>query len=132
MSLVTKVGQTISSTGGTNVTFDLQSQVGNVREFEVSSDTLLTKRKLRSKVSVPKITNGRPGGYSKASNEFTFITPFTCADGSKDENFVRIAVNRNVETSDAQVNDMINQAIEGLIAASGTLRVAVVDNTQIA
>jgi hypothetical protein len=132
MALVTKTGQTLSSTGGTSVTFDYQSQTNNVREFEVSSDALLAKRKFKSRVVTPKIVNGRPGGFSKAVNEYTFVSPFTCADGSRDETYIKFSVSRNVEVSDAELDANINEAIEQLALPTGVIRVAIKDNTQLA
>lgn len=126
MSITLKIDPTLSSTGGTDVTFDFQTQSGNLRFFEVSSDPLLSKRKLRSTVNPPKISAGRPGGYTKAVSDVTVITPFTCADGARDENYYGLSVKRNVETTDAEVSTNLKLLAQYIISYANNI----LDNTQ--
>jgi hypothetical protein len=127
---ILKSGQTITKSGGTDVTYNFATQQSNVKRFEVSTDPIVSKRKLNSRVVQPVITSGRPGGFSKAVNELKLVDPYTCADGSKDENYMTVNVSRNAETSQAVTIEQLSRLVDAC-SPGGVFYTAVLSNTQV-
>lgn len=115
---VLKTGATLSTTGGSDITWASSGIQNGRNELYVAADTdLRTRREASCTVSVPKPKSDAPGGYTQARASVQFKYPKILANGNRTVNTVTITVAYDPETSAADVLVMQNVAAQALFDA---------------
>lgn len=127
MSLTLKTDPTIAPTGGTSVVFTKLRGEGNVVYYHVLDDSLLTRKKLKHRLTEPKAKVDSPDGYTQGRNELVISQPITTASGGITYNTVKVELSRSVEATDAQIRTLLDYAFETL-SSTGAFNSAFVDN----
>jgi hypothetical protein len=109
-------GPTASFSGGSALVFTAKSVGSDEVVLMVPADTdFRTRRTVTAKVSAPKVSSGAPNGYTQARNQMTLRFPRVLANGKYTVDTMRIELARDVETSEANVAEMLLQAGQALL-----------------
>lgn len=102
-------GATITASGGTAVTWATQGLVGNKNVLVVPADTdFRVRRQIDAVVKQPSPSASAPNGYTQARASVLYKKPILLANGKITVNTVRVEVAYDVETSAAQLTDMLD------------------------
>lgn len=100
-------GATIAPTGGTALAFTSRGIVGNTNTIYVDADTdSRTRRSIVCTTKDAKVSAGAPNGYTQQRTSFVFKSPLTLDNGLVTVNKVSIEFAYDVETSDAELEEL--------------------------
>jgi hypothetical protein len=111
-------GSTIAGTGGTAVNWTKMGQVGNKVSLAVTSDAdLRSRRTLDVVAKAPSVNPGAPNGYTQARVTKVYKQPLLLENGSITVNTVKVEVAYDVETSAAEIQELVDQGAQLLFDA---------------
>jgi hypothetical protein len=100
-------GATIAPTGGSALAFESEGISAGQNPLFASADTdLRTRREILCSVKKPKVSAGAPNGYTQARATALFKSPLELTNGSVTVNTVRIEFAYDVETSQAEIEEL--------------------------
>lgn len=112
-AVTTLTGSTIAGTGGTAVNWSKMGQVGNKVTLAVTSDPDLRSRRTMDVVAKqPSVSNGAPNGYTQARVTKVYKQPLVLENGSQTVNTVRLEIAYDVETSAAELQELLDQGAQ--------------------
>lgn len=102
-------GATISASGGTTVNWASTGLVGSKNTLVVTADTdFRTRRQIDAVIKQPNPQASAPNGYTQCRGSLLYKKPILLANGKITVNTVLVQVAYDVETSAAQVQDMLD------------------------
>jgi len=100
-------GATVAPTGGTALAFASRGIIGSSNTLYVDADTdSRTRRSLVCTVKDAKISASAPNGYTQQRTAFVFKSPLTLDNGNVTVNKVNIEFAFDVETTDAEIEEL--------------------------
>lgn len=109
-SASTKVGATLSTTGGTDLAWNSTGLVSQKNVLVASADTdLRTRRQIEATVKLPTANAVAPNGYTQARSAVLFKAPKILANGKITVNTLRIELAYDVETTPTEIDAMLLQ-----------------------
>lgn len=103
---------TTSFTGGTAKAFTSLGQNGQIHEVVFDGTDYLTQSRASFKTKSPKISASAPNGYTQKRNEVIFKTPLALDNGNSTVNTVSIVLSADVETTEAEIETMLEYAAQ--------------------
>lgn len=112
----------IAPTGGTALSLTGTGISGGTdTSAYVASDTdLRTRRRIDFNISKPRVQNGTPNGYTQAKCQAKFFKPKTLANGKITVNSVSILMSYDVETSQTEIQELMDVGAQLLFDADFT------------
>jgi hypothetical protein len=102
-----KTGATMAPSGGTDLSFSSAGIRNDSNTLNCDSDTdLRTRRQIICRTVEPKVSSGAPNGYTQARAFGTLKFPITLANGEVTVNTVRVEFAFDVETTEAERDEM--------------------------
>lgn len=116
-STIKEGATTVAATGGTDVTLTSLGAQGNKNTFIFSTDSAnITRRLLELTVKPYSVDASKPGGYTQQRATALFKQPKVLANGNKTMNTVKVEVSYDPETTDAEIEALVECAAQ----ATGT------------
>lgn len=117
----TLTGATISASGGTAVTWATLGLVGNKNIIVVPADTdFRVRRQIDVTVKQPSVQASAPNGYTQARVTAFYKKPILLANGKITVNTVKVEVAYDVESTAAQIQDMLDTGAQFMFDADFT------------
>jgi len=112
----------IAATGGSALNFaSLGPAVNGQVVLAATADTDLRLRRLiKAKATMPTVQATAPNGYTQARTESLFVKPKLLANGKITTNTVKIFVNYDVETTQAEIQELLDVGAQMLFDSDFT------------
>lgn len=101
-------GATMSPSGGTALAFESQGSTLATNKLIVTADTdLRTRREISATIKEPRVQASAPNGYTQARSILVFKAPLSLDNGNITVNTLRIELAFDVETTDAEKDELL-------------------------
>jgi len=116
-----KTGATMAPTGGSDLNFESRGNLLDRNNLFVPADLdLRTRREISCVIKDPKVSASAPNGYTQARATATFKSPLELDNGNITVNTVQISMACDVETTDAEKDELLIIAAQMLTDADFT------------